>query len=201
MFKKLKEKPGALSLVITVATIYTGLLAYSTAASYRAGYLSYFGVSIDMVPFWPKISDFMIAPVLSIVYILLATGLAFLAIVAGNFLGYWTTRLFDFIRKHKSQETLPQLLDTTTKYLVVIFFICISFSVPYFTIQGFGESYAKAIDQVTVLADSEETEVLIYQHDSVGIIKKYDPETKQFSSDYEIIDITGQKFERVTIER
>lgn len=201
MFKKLKENSAVTSILITVLTIYGLFLGYTTAASYRAGYLSYFGVSIDMVPFWPKISDFMIAPVIGVLYIVVIMILLVLAIIIGNYLGYLTVKIYEFLRKQKSQESLPRIFDKTTNLLVLALFVGTSFSLPYFTMQHFGESYARSMTQFTALKGREQTTVLIYQHEGTGIVKEYNPETKQFSSDYEVIDLAGQTFKQITAER
>jgi len=202
MLNKIKNNPGAVSLFVTIIAIYGAFLGYTTAASYRAGYLSYFGVSIDMVPFWPKISDFMIAPVIATIYIVIMTTLFFGAVVLGNYLGYKTVRFAE--RKKKDEDKSP-LFDKVTRIstigMISAYFIVISLALPYFIMQGKGEDFAKTTKSFTQLTDRGTTTILIYQHEGTGVIKEYNPQTKEFSGDYEVIDLTGQKFKQVTLER
>lgn len=202
MFNKRKNNLGTASLLVTIVAIYGAFLGYTTAASYRAGYLSYFGVSIDMVPFWPKISDFMIAPVIAIIYIVIMTVVFFGAVMLGNYLAHKTVRFLE--RKKKDEEKSPmfdKVTRLTTIGLVGIYFIIMSLALPYFIMQGMGENFAKTTKDFTQLTDREATTVLIYQHESTGVIKEYDPDTKEFSDGYEVIDLTDQKFKHVTLER
>lgn len=202
MLNKIKNNSWATSLVVTIVAIYGAFLGYTTAASYRAGYLSYFGVSIDMVPFWPKISDFMIAPVIAIIYIVIMTVVFFGAVMLGNYLAHKTVRFLE--RKKKEEEKSPmfdKVTQFTTVGLVGIYFIIMSLALPYFIMQGMGENFAKTTKDFTQLTGRETTTILIYQHEGTGIVKGYDPETKEFLDDYEVINLTGQKFNQVTLER
>ena len=202
MLNKIKNNPGVVSLLITIVAIYGAFLGYTTAASYRAGYLSYFGVSIDMVPFWPKISDFMIAPLIAVIYIVIMTILFFGAVMLGNYLGHKTVRFFE--RKKKNEDKSP-LFDKVTRFsaivMIGVYFTGISLALPYFIMQGMGENFAKTTKSFTQLTDRKTTTILIYQHEGTGIIKEYNLQTKEFSDDYEVIDLTGQKFKQLTLER
>lgn len=120
----------------------------------------------------------------------------------GNYLGYKTVRFFE--RKKKVDSKSP-VFDKVTRFSVIgmvgVYFIIISLALPYFIMQGMGENFAKTTKDFTQLTDRETTTILIYQHEGAGVIKGYDPRTKEFSNDYEVIDLTGQKFKQVTLER
>ena len=137
----------------------------------------------------------MVTSIIGAVYIIVVFILFVAAMILGNYIRYWTIRLYEFIRKQKSQEALPRIFDKTTKYLAFILFLGISFAIPYFTMPHFGHNYAQAMTKFTTLKDGgEHTPVLIYQHEGMGIVKEYNTTTKEFLSGYEVINLVGNKF-------
>lgn len=154
-----------------------------------------------MVPFWPKISDFMIDPIISVIYLVVMMIIATLAILLGTYLGHWSAKLIQKLFKRKDKDDLPRVIDASVMYIVLTVFIVFSVITAYVFMPQFGENFARSNTQFTKLTDREATTLLIHQYDGSGVIKEYNPDTKEFSNSYEVIELSGEKFERVTIER
>lgn len=207
VFKRSKKKPernhiGIAGLGVTIGSIYITLVAYATATTFKAGYLSYFGVDIRNVDYWPTIPDLMNQPILVVLAILVLLGLGFLAILAVNGIHWVALKIAEKRKWNKFKDFIdekPYGWKLTTGILVA-FLLFLSIKMPLYDSYDQGIDAAKRQKNFTIIvSESSEKQVLIYQYADVGIFKTYDNDTESFAESYDVIDMTGLRLQAVKL--
>lgn len=186
-----------------MATLYVGLVAHAAATSFKAGYLSYFGIDIRSVDYWPSIADFMNEPIIVVGAIIILLALCFGAIVLINGL-HW---IMQKIAKKKKWKKFLDFIDEkpygwklTTGVLIALL-LFVSFKIPLYDSYGRGiEAAKKQTSFVVINSDSDSRQALIYQYNDLGLFKTYNPGVKQFNKDYETLDLKGKSFEYLKLD-
>lgn len=192
----------AITLALSVASIYITLVAHASSTSFKSGYLAYFGIDIRNVDFWPTIADLMNEPLLVIGSILILLIVCLLAIMIINGLygvfrklaewGKWKKLLNFFDEKPYSKGFSLGVLIAVLAFL--------SFKIPLYDSRDRGVEAAKEQTSfAVVVSESPEKQVLVYQYGDTGLFKIYNAETKSFSGAYEQLNMSGLKLQQVKL--
>lgn len=197
-----KDRYGAIGLGFSIATVYVILVAHASAASFKAGYLSYFGIDIRHVNYWPSIADFMNEPIVVfgaiVIFVLLYVG----SVLLINFIHWAAQKLAKKYRWKWVQENVeekPFGLKITLGVLITLF-LFLSIKLPFYDAYDRGVAAAEDQKNFTVVVSNEiKKQALIYQDGQTGLFKVYDTSAKSFSRSYEPEDITGLSLEAVQL--
>lgn len=188
-------------VVISISTVLGFLLAHGAVASYKSGYLLYFGVNINDIQFWPTIFDFMVAPIIFFAFWIVVTLIAPVWMIVINLLMRVLHKLakklnLKIIQRATSEKPFPKSIIIGTLAITSIIFAA---SLIYGQLTTSGHGVAEKQRDFTQLLGSEKPQFVIYQHDGQAVVKTYDPKTKKFTEPYEVVNIEGKSFKRTNL--
>jgi len=201
--KQSKNYIAAISLGVTMSTIYVAVIAHASATSFKAGYLSYFNVDIRSVDYWPSIIDFMNEPILVLLAIVTFTVLSAATFLLMNALNY----LLHKIANKVSWKWLIGITDEkfigqkVASGILIVFVLFLSFKIPFNDSFERGIEAAKNQTSFTQVKPADvENQILIYQYNGTGITKEYNVSTRSFTKAYKTINVTGKEFESIELD-
>lgn len=192
----------AITLALSVASIYITLVAHASSTSFKSGYLTYFGIDIRNVDYWPTITDLMNEPLLVIgsIFILLVVCLIAIMIING---------LYDIFQKLAEWRKWKKLLNFFDEKpyskglslgVLIAVLVFLSFKIPLYDSRDRGVEVAKEQTSfAAVVSENTEKHVLVYQYGDTGLFKIYNTETKSFSEAYELLNMSGLKLQQVKL--
>jgi hypothetical protein len=182
------------AILIAIITVILNV----SALAWWSGFLRYFNVPISDVNFTPSIMDFAIRGLAAIILIVVVSAVYILVIFLLKLLFDWLQGLAAKSKKKWvrsfSKENSGQVIDKYTFYVVsgvialgAIFYVC------YVHYDSVGYSAAQNKTGFSIMEEADEyVDIVIYQSDSVGIVKRYNKETGTFDEGFNIEDLVGK---------
>lgn len=182
-------------------SFFAVLYSHAVITFFYAGYLNSFGINIEDINFWPKITDFAVygAPLLFLVAV--STFLCWLAIYLINSLlsimGKKAKR--SNVRSIVKDLAMPQSYVISTLILAVLMLSIYSIYLQSYPMGEDRGQNRKVFSRV--LMGDDNTHLLVYQNGNTGVVKRYNPSAKEFDEGYQVVDLTDLSYERVEIVR